>query len=175
MDRQADILVVFIDADDMQHIFTGWPAHICLAACLSSEGTCKLVVFHREERGEIAARLVRAQGLDRTHTCFVPQVPGFRTRSFKYSDERRLLALVGSNPEILHEAVDYAMNYTYALEEGLDPAAVLGLPPAGAESAAEAAREPNPLLPEFLRRSALNGGRPRFSSVRARKAEALAG
>ena len=40
-------LIILIDADDVKFAFSGWPDHICLAACLSSDGTCSMIVFRR--------------------------------------------------------------------------------------------------------------------------------
>lgn len=184
MTDTVSTLVVLIDADDVKHVFAGWPDHICLAACLDRDGDCSMIVFRRDERSTIPSRLLHLLRIDLDEVCFVPQVPGFPTRHFRYSDERRLMALVASDPAILDEAIDYAVNYTYALEEGLDPDVVLGLKPApqdkvvmptlrasASRSAEKAAptSEISPLLPDFLRRSAEHARRPRFASVRKSK------
>lgn len=183
-------LVVLIDAEDVRFAFPDWPEEICLAACLMRDGDCTMIVFRRNERPDIAERVMEVLRLGGRDLCFVPEVPGFATRSFRYSDERRLMALVASDRTVLDEAIDYAVNYTYALEEGLDPAVVLGRKPRDAsrtESVQMAivpdnSDEPeersrgnlSPLLPEFLRRSAEQARRPRFSSVRKVKLSALA-
>tara|TARA_R110002074_G_scaffold311520_1_gene482366 strand:+ start:5993 stop:6553 length:561 start_codon:yes stop_codon:yes gene_type:complete len=177
-------LIILIDADDVKFAFSGWPDHICLAACLSSDGTCSMIVFRRDERDEIPARLLKVLRLKPSQVCFVPQISGYRTKQFLYSDERRLMALVASDPVILEEATDYAVNYNYALEEGLDPAVLLGLQPASdvapapmpqydpATRSTEA--DVNPLLPDFLRRSVERSRRPTFSSRRRASHSVLA-
>jgi hypothetical protein len=82
------------------------------------------------------------------------------------------MALVASDPVVLEEAVDYAVNYNYALEEGLDPAKMLGLDIPTADPVVAAPRgtmvneEANPMLPEFLRRSVERSRRPIFASRR---------
>jgi hypothetical protein len=176
----ASTLVVLIDADDVKHVFAAWPDHICLAACLARDGTCSMVVFRRDERAAIPQRLLQILRIDADEVSFVPQVSGFATRQFRYSDERRLMALVASDPDLLDEAIDYSVNYTYALEEGLDPAVVLGRRPVEAafsrqplaasrthiEPESVPRRELSPLLPDFLRKSAEHARRPRFASVR---------
>ncbi len=179
----ASILVVLLDADDAKHVFQAWPDNICLAACLARDGDCSMVVFHRSERAVTPQRLLQVLDTVGDEVCFVPQVHGFATRHFLYSDERRLMALVASDPDLLDEAIDYSVNYTYALEEGLDPAVMLGLQPAkinvsrqpvtssmASQARVEpeplARRELSPLLPEFLRKSAARTRRPKFASVR---------
>ena len=191
MTHSQSALVVLVDAEDVRHAFASWPDEICLAACLLRNGDCIMVVFRRNERPYIAERILDVLRLAPRDVCFVPHVPGFETRPFRYSDERRLMALVASDPTVLDEAIDYAVNYTYALEEGLDPAMVLGLKPR-TQTAAKAAPKPvqhstpapavdrkatgelSPLLPEFLRKSAEHARRPKFASVRKPKLGALA-
>jgi hypothetical protein len=182
----ASTLVVLIDADDVKHVFANWPDHICLATCLTRNGECRMVVFRRDERIVIHQRLMRILQIGADKVCFVPHVSGFATKKFKYSDERRLMALVASDPGLLDDAIDYSVNYTYALEEGLDPAVILGqqtvevqvprrpvAPLATSlqrEQPAHIARgELSPLLPDFLRKSAERARRPKFASIRKTK------
>ncbi len=178
-------LIVLIDAEDVKHAFAAWPVDICLAACLSRAGECSMVVFRRDEYKEMPQRLLDTLRLSKQDVCFVPQIQGFATKPFRYSDERRLMALVASDLAILEEAIDYAVNVTFAIEEGLDPAVVLGRKPVAevarprdivlrrpaveVESALPATRELSPLLPEFLRHSVDMNRRARFSSVRRGK------
>ena len=192
MTQLQTTLIALLDADDLKSAFGAWPDEICLAACLDRSGECRLVVFCRAERHSLPMRLVDLLEKSVDEVCFVPSVRGFGTRPFKYSDERRLMALVVSDPSILEEATDYAINLNYALEEGLDPTKLLGLPatsmsfenenrvartatlaktadPQNAEptSSSEIGRRNlSPLLPEFLRKSAENARRPKFASVR---------
>lgn len=184
MTRRESTLIVLVDAEDVKSVFAAWPDDVCLAVCLTRDGRCSMIVFRREERPDVPERLLLQLDVPHEEVCFVPRVPGFATRNFLYSEERRLMALVGSDPAILEEAIDYAVNVTYALEEGLDPAEMLGLPPLPRESRSRgsdvspvvdpvrrashdrALGELSPLLPDFLRRSAEASRRPRFASVR---------
>lgn len=191
MTVSTSTLVVLIDADDIKHVFATWPDHICLAACLAREGYFSMVVFRRDEQIEIHQRLLQILQISGDEVCFIPHVRGFATRQFRYSDERRLMALVASDLCLLDEAIDYSMNYTYALEEGLDPAVVLGrrtlgvIPPSGPVAPRPASqnqkksdtlprRELSPLVPDFLRKSAMLSRRPKFASVRKAKIGMLA-
>ena len=194
-------LVVLLDPEDVHTAFPDWPSIVCLAVCLMRSGEFSTLLFHRNERMEIPTHIVDLLGLDDHDVCFVPKVPGFATRPFLYSDERRLMALIGLNSSVLDEATDYMVNYTYAMEEGLDPALLLGRPswasirepvaaqitkktarvhavlkkpPAPVEPAQKTKPELSPILPEFLRRSAEQHRALRFSTVRTVGVEALA-
>jgi len=82
------------------------------------------------------------------------------------------MALVASDSVVLEEAIDYAVNYNYALEEGLDPATMLGFDLPASDPAPATQRdtmvneEAHAMLPEFLRRSVERSRRPIFSSRR---------
>ena len=191
-------LVVLIDAEDVRYAFAAWPAEVCLAVCLMRDGNCTMILFRRDERPSIPLRVVNTLRLAPREIAFVPEVPGYPTRPFMYSDQRRLIALVASDPSILDEATDYMVNYTFALEEGLDPDLVLGIKdaPVRAEPSSPlaaplvaapseprlvadasrrvAGRELSPLLPEFLRKSAEQRRALRFSTVRTAPLDALA-
>jgi len=194
MNSTESVLVVLIDGEDVKHVFSAWPSDICLAACLMRDGDCSMIVFRRDERPRVPARLVQTLGVPAEAVCFVPKVIGYETKQFLYSDERRLMELVASYPAILEEAIDYAVNYTYALEEGLDPEVLLSIKqkdyraspiqaptvvPAPAfrrhpfQDKPKRANELNPLLPDFLRKSAENARRPRFATVRKSRPAAL--
>lgn len=182
MDKSGSRLVVLVDGTDVKHVFASWPQDICLAVCLDPSGDCTMIVFHRQERPGIANHLIARLGWPLDEARFVPRVDGFQTRQFLYSDERRLMVLVSSNPEILEEANDYAVNYTYALEEGLDPLMMLGQDkPEGDAPVSDTAEEVlsksgrRPVVPDFLRRSAENAKRAKFASVRKVSFAALTG
>ena len=201
MTSEPDALIVLLDAEDLRATFPDWPGILCLAVCLMRNGDFSTLLFRRKERMEVPAHVIELNSLDASRVCFVPKVPGFATRSFLYSDERRLMALLASNQSILDEATDYLINYTYAIEEGLDPAMILGQPfwaanadtevPQSAKKQAvvRAVRqqsqrpvdppipskpELSPILPDFLRKSAEQRRPFRFSTVRTIGIDALA-
>lgn len=164
MTDTSSILVVLIDADDVKHVFSAWPDHICLAACLTRGGDCSMVVFRRDERPIVPLRLLDILDVDGDEICFVPEVRGFETRHFLYSDERRLMALVASDPDLLDEAIDYSINYTYALEEGLDPAILLGLDLPSAVVRPTATAKPAAIVKPVPRVAPIIATRPRAMS-----------
>lgn len=179
MDRSGNRLVVLVDGADVRHVFSSWPPDICLAVCLDASGDCTMIVFHREERPGIAGPVLQRLGWTADEASFVPKVEGFRTRQFLYSDERRLMVLVSSNADILEEAHDYAVNYTYALEEGLDPLILVGQQPADDAPLAEDEDISEHLgtagVPDFLRRSPDSAKRVKFASIRKAGLTALTG
>ena len=202
MTHAPEALIVLLDAEDVRLAFPDWPGIVCLAVCLLRNGDFSTLLFRRNERMEVPTHILDLLSLDERDVCFVPKVPGFATRPFLYSDERRLMALIASNPSILDEATDYLVNYTYAVEEGLDPALLLGRPPMAAavdpvvppastqrsepvQMVRKTTRNPvdpplqpkpelSPLLPDFLRKSAEQRRTLRFSTVRTVGVDALA-
>lgn len=125
-------MAVLMGPVEVRQTFHEWPAKMCLAVCLMESGDCQLVVFHQDEAGVFPRRLQSHLHLPGDELCFFPAVPGYPSRTLLYSDERRLVALVAEAPEIVEEASDYAVNYAFALEEGLDPAVFLGVEGGGA-------------------------------------------
>lgn len=179
----VDTLVVLVEAEDMIQAFEGWPGDICVAACLTAEGGCDLIVFHRDERPDISVRIALAFDLEPSSTSFVPPEPGFRARSFSYSDERRLLTLIKADRALLDEAVDYAVNYNYAVEEGLDPLAMVGRSAIAMTNGItklhkrhakqKEGNRQKTIVPQFLRTTVINGRSARFSTIRGRKGATL--
>jgi hypothetical protein len=51
----------------------------------------------------------------------VPERPGHPTLRILFSERQQLLGLVGEAERLAETASDYAINYRFALEEGLDP------------------------------------------------------
>lgn len=183
MSGKEKVLAVLMEAVEARQVFREWPGDMNLAVCLMPSGDCQLMVYRQEEAEVFPLRLQRHLNLDAAEMCVFPPVPGFGTRSMLYSDERRLLALVAESPEIVEDAADYSVNYAYALEEGLDPAAFLGVETGPRRPAAEfvsrrsaaaaseapvAARNPVRrvgIVPGFMRRETAALPGPRFRSV----------
>ena len=117
--------IVLADARELRPIFDAWPVEMHLAICLLSDGECHLVVFREEELASILPRLIRDLELDSEKTSVTPPQKGFSTQHLHYSDQRRLMELVSDQPEIVEEAADYSINYTFALEEDLLPEQLL--------------------------------------------------
>ncbi|GHG85552.1 hypothetical protein [Pseudodonghicola xiamenensis] len=127
MSGKEQVMAVLMGPAEVRQTFRDWPGDMCLAVCLMQSGDCQLMVFHHEEAGIFPRRLQGQLALRSGDLCFFPPVEGFATRALLYSDEQKLMSLVAEAPEIAEEAADYSVNYAYALEEGLDPVAFLGL------------------------------------------------
>ncbi len=190
MAGKEKVMAVLMGAVEVRQTFRDWPGDMCLAVCLMENGDCQLVVFRQEEASVFPGRLQQHLALRAGELSFFPAVPGYPTRTLLYSDERRLMALVAEAPEIVEEASDYAVNYAYALEEGLDPAVFLGIETTRAPAAPDhglpeaafvsrrartaapdaaskrAGRVRKALLPGFMQRAEQAQPGPRFRSAR---------
>lgn len=98
----------------------GWPAALRLAVCVDRDGGCVMLVYHRDEEPRILARVAEAIQQPIGAFCVVPERAGCPTRRMLFSEEQRLLSLVADAAGLLETAEDYAINYAFASEEGLD-------------------------------------------------------
>ena len=132
MTRQ-DKLAYLLDAEQLAGIFLEWPEEMNVALCLDDSGGCEVMVYHQDE-GRAALRKV-ASVLGRPVGSFqvVPEIKGYPTRKVMFSEEQKLLAIVADATDLPETATDYAINYRYALEQGLDPETMK--PPRPRESA----------------------------------------
>ena len=148
-------LAVLVDPGELGTIFADWPTEMFLSICLLPNGECQLVVFREEEYQIFLPRLEKHLGLSHDEICVVPKVDGYPTRTLLYSDERRLMRLVADSPGIIDEAADYSVNFGFALEEGMNPAHLLGfdgelalaLPETGSGGGTPPASAPEPSRP----------------------------
>ncbi len=127
MSGSEQVMAVMLEEDDLRMVHRDWPRKMRLAVCLMPSGDCQLLLFRQEEAGIFAARLRKHLGLRAAEVCIYPPVHGFPTRQLRYSDERSLAALLADSPQLVEEATDYSVNFAFALEEGLDPMAFLGM------------------------------------------------
>lgn len=121
------IMAVLLEADDLRLVHRSWPLNMRLAVCLMPSGECQLMLFREEEAATFPKRLRKHLGLRSEELSIYPPVAGFPSRAVKYSDERSLAALLADTPGLLEDAHDYSVNFSYAVEEGLDPVAFLGV------------------------------------------------
>lgn len=124
---KEQIMAVLLEADDLRLVHRSWPLNMRLAVCLMPSGECQLLLFREEEASMFPQRLRKHLGLRSEELSIYPPVAGFPSRAVKYSDERSLAALLADTPGLLEDAHDYSVNFSYALEEGLDPVAFLGV------------------------------------------------
>lgn len=114
-------LIVFLDASELRQIFETWPDAMHLAVCLREDGDCRMVVFHHAEGARVIPRVRRVFGPNISEIAAYPEVSGFGVRPLLFSEEKQIHALVRNAPEISEEARDYSVNFSFAVEEGLDP------------------------------------------------------
>lgn len=121
MSQESEIVAFLLGEEELGQIISGWPDALRLAVCLDPDGGCLMLVHHRDEDDRILARVSEAIQEPVGSFCVVPERPGCPTRRMLFSEEQRLLALVSDMDGLLETAHDYAINYAFAAEEGLDP------------------------------------------------------
>lgn len=127
MQAKTKLVVVLIEAEELVTMIDDWPVSIELAVCLLPSGEHHFIVFHKDEKIAICGRLERQLKLTRAEFQISPAVDGYETRRMLFSDTQMVWALIAETNEALEQAEDYAENYRFAQEEGLDPALFLGV------------------------------------------------
>ena len=113
--------VYFAEYEIIKDLLPSWPSEIRLALGLHASGKCELVVFHRNETNHIIKRMGRILNLPIGSFGIVPERQGYPTKAIRFSDQQLLLKLVIEKDGLCEVASDYAINYRFAEEEGLDP------------------------------------------------------
>lgn len=121
----AESLAYFLDEAEVAAILPDWPAEMSLAICLDGAGACEMVVFHRDESERILDRVAEVMNRAPGSFAVTPEVEGWPTRRILFSEERKLMALVAGAERLSETAADYAINFNFAREEGLDPEALI--------------------------------------------------
>ncbi len=122
----AGTFVYVLEEDMVSAILAGWPAQMQVAVCLTSGGGCDLAVHHCDEIARVLDRVSALNGTSRQDLCVAPQFGGYPTRKVLFSEEQQLLSLVADSPQLAEIASDYAINYRFAQDEGLDADMVTG-------------------------------------------------
>ncbi|MGR3633061.1 MAG: hypothetical protein ACU0A8_13250 [Limimaricola soesokkakensis] len=122
----VETLAYFLEEDSLRGVMRDWPEGMQLMVRLDGAGRCELMVHHRDEAGRVLEVLRESLGEAAETLAVVPPVEGFATRRVRFSEEQQLLALAASTDGLSESAQDYAINYRFAREEGLDPEAVIG-------------------------------------------------
>jgi hypothetical protein len=136
------IFVYLLEEDAVLAILPGWPAGMQVAVCLHPGGGCDLAVHHRNEVARVLDRLATLHHGAGSDLCVAPQVEGYPTRKVLFSEEQQLLAFVADSPHLVELAADYALNYRFALDEGLDADTVTG---SSSQAAAAPQERPQPM------------------------------
>lgn len=138
MDKSYTALAILVDPSVLLEVHENWPSEMHVAVTMLQDGRCDLISFRTEERGQIPARLCRMYGVVPSDFCIVPKMPGFPTRDLRTADFKTVLSLIRDMPSLVESAEDYSANFTFALEEGLEPEKVLGFDsPANVSTASE--------------------------------------
>ena len=113
--------VYFAEYEIIKNMMHGWPAEMRLALGLHATGECELVVFHRDEVNRIIKRMAGILKLPVGSFGIVPERHGYPTKPIRFSDQQLLLKLITEKDDLCETALDYAINYRFAEEEGFDP------------------------------------------------------
>jgi hypothetical protein len=118
--------VYLLEEDAVLAMLPGWPAGMQVAVCLSDGGACDLAVHHRNEVARVLERIQALHDMTPDDLCVAPEVEGYPTRKVLFSEEQQLLSLVADSPNLAELASDYALNYRFAQDEGLDAEMITG-------------------------------------------------
>ncbi|WP_212522746.1 hypothetical protein [Actibacterium sp. MT2.3-13A] len=119
--QKPGALAYFIDESDLAELLPDWPEDMKLVLCLDEHGGCDMLVHHRDEEDRVLARVAALLRRPAGGFSVVPERPGHPTLRILFSERQQLLTLVSGAERLLETASDYAINYRFALEEGLDP------------------------------------------------------
>lgn len=146
MNASAEAIAFLLEEQDLRHLFQQWPPQMRLAVGLDPAGGCAMLVFHATEADRILPRLARCMEWRADEFAVIPKIEGYHTRRMLFSDEQKILSLVHETENLPEIARDYAINYAYAADEGLDPES---LTDARSASVSPEAREVERLLSEL--------------------------
>jgi len=113
--------VYFAESEIIEEMLPDWPSEMRLALCLHESGACEIIVFHRNETDRIITRMSGILNLRGGSFSIAPKIPGYPTKVIKFSEQQQFLKLIAAENELCETASDYAINYRFAKEEGLDP------------------------------------------------------
>lgn len=134
-------LAYFLESDALAGLFEDWPAEMNLALCLDEAGGCEMLVYHRDEGRGVLRKVSSVLGRPLGKFRVVPAMDGYPTRKVLFSEEQKLLTVVAETRNLPEIANDYAINYHFAMEQGLDPMTMRA--PASSR-ASKSAKEPDP-------------------------------
>lgn len=118
---RPDKLAYLLEAEQLAGIFAEWPDEMNVALCLDESGGCEVMVYHQAEGPRALRKVASVLGRPLGQFIVVPEVKGYPTRKVMFSEEQKLLSIVADARELPETATDYAINYRFALEQGLDP------------------------------------------------------
>ena len=115
------VFVYFVENEIVEGVLASWPPGMKLAMVLHKSGKCELIVFHRNETRRLIEKMSSVLGLPHGSFGIVPAIQGYPTKTIRFSEQQQLLSLIVNKDDLCERASDYAINYRFAEEEGLDP------------------------------------------------------
>ncbi|MWD28451.1 hypothetical protein E0K89_013280 [Aquicoccus sp. SCR17] len=119
--KSDDAFAYVLDEDLVRAVLPDWPEAMGLVLCLSADGRCETVVFHRDEGARALRKAAAVLGRPARSFPVAPAAEGWPTRRVRFSEEQEMLRLVAAAADLRELAQDYAINYRFARDEGLDP------------------------------------------------------
>ncbi len=121
---EQDTLAYLPDVSDLREHLPDWPEGMNLVLCMEEDGRSMVVVFHEQESDRVLEKVAKVLHRPVGGFSVVPQVAGHPTRRILFSEEQQLLAMIAETEKLIEIASDYAINFNFAHEEGLDPDAL---------------------------------------------------
>lgn len=112
----AEKLAYFFDHADLGSVFADWPVEIGLVLCMDDEGSCEMLLHHRDEEREVLGRVAALLERPVGQFAVVPPVEGHPTRRILFSEAQKLMAMVAAETELPEMAVDYLTNHQFESE-----------------------------------------------------------
>ncbi|GGE50527.1 hypothetical protein GCM10011360_42010 [Primorskyibacter flagellatus] len=119
--QRPDKLAYFLEADQLAGVFAEWPDEMNVVLCLDESGGCEVIAYHQAEGRGVLRKVASVMERPLGKFIVVPEIKGYPTRKVLFSEEQKMLSLVAGLYDLPETATDYAINYRFALEQGLDP------------------------------------------------------
>ena len=130
-----DVFAYVFEEDLIRSALPDWPQGMIAVLCLRADGDCKTVVGHIEEGHRVLRRVAQAMDMPERSFAVTPEVDGWPTRRVRFSEEQDMLKLIAGADQLSELAADYAINYRFAKDEGLNPDEVVSGRPQGGDTA----------------------------------------
>jgi hypothetical protein len=120
------VFLHIFDQDRLSHALGEWTPGISLAVAVSEEGAVHFQIHHVSEEASLPAMIVRRFGVGEGDLVVSQDAPQTvrdivgEVRKVRFSEEKRMLDLVLARPGLPEEAADYAINFAFSREEGIE-------------------------------------------------------
>lgn len=107
--------------DELRGTFTEWPNLMNLAVWVDMASEFSITVYREEEQDQIISRIAQEADMQVSDIHVIPEQEGYQTASLLFSDENAIIKMVSERADLVDMAGDYAVNYQFCLDEGIDP------------------------------------------------------